>query len=251
MRTKDKPVWAMEPPFYQCSTIVRMAWQDCPEELSGPGFHLAGLQEDGSGKQKRMTILLDCCKSAFIMKNFLTLILSLFPFAGVLFGQKKLPPEIRSIYDFKVRSLGGGVIDFSAFRGKKILIVNTASRCGHTGQYEGLQELSTRYADKLVVVGFPCNDFLFQEPGSAGEIEQFCKVRYGVTFPMADKIHVKGNDTAPVYVWLMNKQYNHFADSKIKWNFQKYLVNEKGDLTDVFDPDVEPMSDSVLTAIGR
>src|ERR1017187_8756407 len=123
----------------------------------------------------------------------------------------------KSIYDFKVTALDGTTIDFSQFRGKKILIVNTASKCGFTPQYEALQKLSEKYKDKLVVVGFPENNFLFQEPGSNEKIAAFCKIKYGVTFPMAAKISVKGRNMAPIYQWLTQKEYNGYKDSKVKW----------------------------------
>jgi glutathione peroxidase len=145
-----------------------------------------------------------------------------------------------SIYDFKVPGLQGGEIDFSQFRGKKILIVNTASKCGHTPQYEGLERLYKLYKDRLVIVGFPANNFLFQEPAGNSEIATFCQLNYGVTFPMAAKVSVKGRNMAPIYQWLTQKIYNHSQDSKVKWNFQKYLINEQGELTDVFAPSTLP-----------
>ena len=113
--------------------------------------------------------------------------------------------QTKSIYDFKVESLNGGTIDFADFKGKKILIVNTASKCGNTPQYEDLETLYEKYKDKLVIVGFPANNFLAQEPGSNEDIKEFCKKNYGVTFPMAEKISVKGEDIAPIYKWLCNK----------------------------------------------
>jgi len=156
-----------------------------------------------------------------------------------------------SIYDFKVAALDGGTIDFSAFRGKKILIVNTASKCGNTPQYKELEELYLQYKGKLVIVGFPANNFLFQEPGSNKEIAEFCQKNYGVTFPMAAKISVKGRDMALVYQWLTNKRYNGFENSSVKWNFQKYLVNEEGALIAVFEPKTKPLSPEVKEAIER
>ncbi len=159
-----------------------------------------------------------------------------------LFSPKALDAQTKSIYDFKVESLDGGSIDFSKFKGKKILIVNTASKCGYTPQYEGLEKLSKQYKDKLVVVGFPANNFLFQEPGENAEIKSFCQKNYGVTFLMASKISVKGKNMAPLYVWLTQKKYNNFSDNSVKWNFQKYLIDEKGNLIDVFAPGVEPLS---------
>ena len=154
-----------------------------------------------------------------------------------------------SIYDFKVAALSGGTIDFSEFKGKKILIVNTASECGYTPQYEGLEALYKKYKEKLVIVGFPANDFGAQEPGSNEEIAGFCKKNYGVTFPMAAKITVKGDEKAPIYRWLTEKQYNHYGNSSVKWNFQKYLIDEKGNLVAVFMSKVKPESEEVIKAI--
>jgi len=156
-----------------------------------------------------------------------------------------------SIYDLKVEALDGSIIDFSKFKGKKILIVNTASKCGYTPQYEGLEKLYEQYKDKLVIVGFPSNNFLFQEPGSNANIAEFCKKNYGVTFLMAAKIDVKGRSAHPIYTWLTQKQYNKFDNSVVKWNFQKYLIDEKGNLVNMFAPSVEPMSPEIVNAIKK
>jgi glutathione peroxidase len=152
-----------------------------------------------------------------------------------------------SVYQFKVPSLDGGTIDFSAFKGKKILIVNTASQCGYTPQYEELQKLYSTYKDKLVVVGFPANNFGQQEPGTNQEIKEFCKKNYGVTFPMAAKVSVKGDDIAPIYNWLTHKSLNGVLDAEIKWNFNKFLLDEKGVLIAKFDSKVTPMSDLIVS----
>lgn len=157
----------------------------------------------------------------------------------------------KSIYDFKVTALDGGTIDFSDFKGKKILIVNTASKCGFTPQYEGLENLYKQHKDKLVIVGFPANDFGKQEPGTNDEIATFCKKNYGVTFPMAAKISVKGNDMAPIYHWLTKKEYNNYKNSSVKWNFQKYLIDEQGNLVEVFGSMVKPESDKLTEAITK
>lgn len=156
-----------------------------------------------------------------------------------------------SIYDFKVAALDGGTIDFAKYKGKKILIVNTASECGNTPQYADLQKLSDKYKGKLVIVGFPANDFGKQEPGSNKEIAEFCKKNYSVTFPMAAKISVKGDEMAPIYHWLTEMKYNKLKDSEVKWNFQKYLINEKGELVAVFAPKTQPMSDEIIAAIEK
>ncbi|MCD6011024.1 MAG: glutathione peroxidase [Flavipsychrobacter sp.] len=156
-----------------------------------------------------------------------------------------------SIYDFKVAALDGSTMDFSTFRGKKILIVNTATYCGNTPQYTGLQKLYEKYKDKLVVVGFPSNSFFFQEPGSNKAIADFCKQNYGVTFPMAAKVTVKGRKMAPIYQWLTDKKYNGYMDSKVTWNFQKYLVDEKGKLVEIFSPTTLPDSPEIIAFIEK
>lgn len=157
----------------------------------------------------------------------------------------------KSIYDYKVQGLTGGTIDFAQFKGKKILIVNTASECGYTPQYEDLQKLYETYKSKLVIIGFPANNFGSQEPGSNSEIASFCKKNYGVTFPMAAKISVKGDDIAPIYQWLTKKEYNGYDNTTVKWNFQKYLINEKGELVAVFGSRTKPMDKDLLTAIEK
>lgn len=155
----------------------------------------------------------------------------------------------KSIYDFKVASLTGGTIDFSNFKGKKILIVNTASKCGLTPQYEGLEKLHQEFGDQVVLIGFPANNFLKQEPGTNEEIAEFCEQNYGVSFLMAAKISVKGKNMAPIYQWLTNKDYNQFKNSSVKWNFQKYLIDEDGQLTHVFSSRTEPYSEEIIEAI--
>jgi glutathione peroxidase len=151
-----------------------------------------------------------------------------------------------SIYDFKVTGLDGSEIDFAQFKGKKILIVNTASKCGNTPQYTDLQKLYDKYKGKLVIVGFPANNFGGQEPGSKAEIAEFCKKNYGVTFPMADKISVKGDDIAPIYKFLSEEAARKGLEDPVKWNFGKFLVDEKGNLVATFSPKTLPMSDEIL-----
>lgn len=139
-----------------------------------------------------------------------------------------------SIYQFKVPALLGGTIDFSQFKGKKILVVNTASKCGNTPQYDDLEALYKKYKDKLVIVGFPANNFGGQEPGTNTEIAEFCKKNYGVTFPMAEKVSVKGDDMAPIYKYMVAlAEKNGFSDP-IKWNFTKFLFDENGKFITVF-----------------
>ncbi len=152
-----------------------------------------------------------------------------------------------SIYNFKVPGLDGGKeIDFSKFKGKKIMIVNTASKCGNTPQYAELEKLYEQYKDKLVIVGFPANNFGGQEPGTGSEIKEFCTKNYGVTFPMADKVSVKGDDMAPIFKYLVDEAKKKGMDDPIKWNFTKFLLDEKGNLITVINNRTKPMSEEVL-----
>ncbi|MFL5740813.1 MAG: glutathione peroxidase [Flavisolibacter sp.] len=151
-----------------------------------------------------------------------------------------------SIYDFKVESLDGGSIDFSKYKGKKIMIVNTASKCGNTPQYAELEQLYEKYKDKLVIVGFPANNFGAQEPGTNTEIKEFCTKNYGVSFPMAAKVSVKGDDIAPIFQYLVGEAKKLGYDDPIKWNFTKFLVDEHGKLITVIHNQTKPMSDEVL-----
>nr|WP_309756538.1 glutathione peroxidase [Flavobacterium sp.] len=148
-------------------------------------------------------------------------------------------PEVtkENIYQFKVEDLSGKVFDFATLKGKKIMIVNTASKCGNTPQYKGLEATYKEYKDKgFVIVGFPANNFASQEPDTNEEIATFCQMNYGVTFPMMDKVSVKGDDMAAIYQFLTQKSKNGLQDSKVEWNFQKYLINEKGELDKVISP---------------
>jgi len=165
-------------------------------------------------------------------------------FWSSLFGGK--PNEIPvSLYDFKIKSLSGKEIDFSQFLGKNLLIVNTASKCGFTYQYEGLQKLHEQYRDKVTVLGFPANNFLWQEPASNEKIEEFCQVNYGVTFQMFEKISVKGSDQHPLYSWLEIK-----SGKRPSWNFCKYLVDKSGNVTGFFDSKVEPLDKQIVDRIS-
>ena len=155
-------------------------------------------------------------------------------------------PDNGSIHSFKVKSIEGGTIDFSKFKGKKILVVNTASKCGYTPQYEALQKVYDEYKDKLVIVGFPANNFGGQEPGSDNDIQEFCKARFGVKFPLASKVSVKGEDMAPIYQWLTSKAKNGVLDAEIKWNFNKFLLDENGKLIAFFESKVKPDSEDIL-----
>ena len=151
-----------------------------------------------------------------------------------------------SIYEFKVEGLEGGSIDFSKFKGKKIMIVNTASKCGNTPQYAELEQLYEKYQDKLVIVGFPANNFGQQEPGSNDEIKEFCTKNYGVSFPMASKISVKGDDVAPIYKYLTEEAKKLGFEDPVKWNFTKFLLDENGKLITVIHNKTKPMSEEVL-----
>jgi len=151
-----------------------------------------------------------------------------------------------SIYDFKAPGLDGNDIDFSKYKGKKIMIVNTASACGLTPQFEGLEQLYKKYKDKLVIIGFPANNFNGQEPLDNGGIKEFCKQNYGVTFPMAEKISVKGDDIAPIYKYLSEQAALKGLADPVKWNFGKFLLDEKGNLVATFAPKTQPMSEEIL-----
>jgi glutathione peroxidase len=151
-----------------------------------------------------------------------------------------------SVYDFKVTGLDGKTIDLGSFKGKKILIVNTASKCGFTPQYADLEKLYTQYQSKLVVVGFPANDFGQQEPGTSQEITEFCTKNYGVTFPMAEKSDVVGDNISPLFKYLTDEAHKlGVADPVVKWNFTKFLVDENGKLIAVFPSKVKPMDDQI------
>jgi glutathione peroxidase len=157
-----------------------------------------------------------------------------------------------SIYQFKVEDLSGNTFDFASLKGKKILIVNTASKCGYTPQYEQLEAIYNKYKNKnLVIIGFPANNFMWQEPGTNAEIATFCKSKYGVTFPMMAKISVKGKDIHPIYQFLTQKKLNGVLDSKVEWNFQKYLINEKGQLEQVYMSGVKPNDEKIINWIEK
>lgn len=157
-----------------------------------------------------------------------------------------------NIYDFKVDALDGGKIDFSKYKGKKIMVVNTASMCGNTPQYAELEKLAKKYKNKLVIIGFPANNFGGQEPGTNAEIKAFCTKEYAVTFPMAAKISVKGSDIHPLYQYLLaESKKKQFEPEEVTWNFQKYLLDEKGELVAVFKPRTSPTSPEVIAAIEK
>ncbi|MCK0178313.1 glutathione peroxidase [Flavobacteriaceae bacterium S0862] len=153
--------------------------------------------------------------------------------------------SVPTIYDIKINSLQGKLIKLSDFNGKHILFVNVASKCGFTPQYKELQKLHESYKDKLLVIGVPCNQFGHQEPGSAFEIKEFCEVNYGVDFLITEKIDVKGSKQHPLYKWLTGKNLNGLKNSNVKWNFQKYLVDPKGNLVDYFYSTTKPLSKKI------
>lgn len=155
-----------------------------------------------------------------------------------------------NLYDIRINDIKGQPLDFSQFAGKKVLLVNTASACGLTPQYAQLQELYANHADQVEVIGLPCNDFAGQEPGTPEEIVSFCNLNYNVTFPLTEKVAIKGEHPHPIYQWLTSQAQNGHSDSEVKWNFQKYLIDEKGNLQAVFAPTTEVFSDEVLSAIG-
>ena len=163
-----------------------------------------------------------------------------------------IPAEQQTIYQFKVKDIDGKTFDFATLKGKKIMIVNTASKCGLTPQYEQLEALYDKYKNKnFVIVGFPANDFMSQEPGSDKEIAQFCQLNYGVSFPMMSKISVKGKEMHPVYHFLTEKAKNGLEDNKVEWNFQKYLIDEKGHLVRVVSPRILPNDQSIIAWIEK
>jgi glutathione peroxidase len=153
----------------------------------------------------------------------------------------------KSFYDLKATTIDGQPFDFSTLRGKKVLIVNTASKCGNTPQYAELEQLYKKYGGNFfTIIGFPANNFLSQEPGTNEEIKEFCTRNYGVTFPMMSKISVKGKDQDPVYQWLTSKELNGVMDATVKWNFQKFMIDENGNLYGDVAPGTSPMTDRIV-----
>lgn len=157
----------------------------------------------------------------------------------------------QSFYDLTINSIDGELINFNTFKGKKILIVNVASNCGFTSQYKALEDLSQQYKDSLVILGVPCNQFGGQEPKNEVEIIEFCKSNYGVTFLMSEKVHVKGNNQHPLYSWLTNKKKNGSSSSSVKWNFQKYLIDNNGKLINYFYSTTSPTSRKITSIIEQ
>jgi glutathione peroxidase len=182
-------------------------------------------------------------KKIFLMSFLIPLSLS-------LFGQKADKAQVsnpKSIHKYSVKDINGEEFDFAELKGKKVMIVNTASRCGFTKQFEGLQDLYEKYKDQnFVIIGFPSNDFMNQDPGTNEEILEFCTVNYGVTFPMMSKVVVTGKKKSPVYKFLTDKKLNGVESSNVGWNFQKYLIDENGYLVKVIGTKTEPMDEEII-----
>ncbi|MDR0833972.1 MAG: glutathione peroxidase [Candidatus Symbiothrix sp.] len=157
-----------------------------------------------------------------------------------------------TIYDFTVKDIAGEDFSLASLKGKKVMIVNVASKCGLTPQYKQLEALYQKYKDaNFVIIGFPANNFGYQEPGSNEEILEFCTLNYGVTFPMMEKISVKGDDIAPLYAWLTTKDANGVVDAPVTWNFQKFLIDEQGHLVKSLDPKTLPNSEEIIEWIEK
>ena len=171
---------------------------------------------------------------------------------AAMFSPSAKAQTATSFYDLKTKTIDGKDFNFSDLKGKKVLIVNTASECGFTPQYEDLEKLYKQYKDKnFVIIGFPANNFGHQEPGTNDEIKSFCTKNYGVTFPMMHKISVKGDDMDDIYKWLTTKAQNGNMDSSVRWNFQKYMIDEKGNLVDVVMSKEKPTSDKIVNWITK
>lgn len=172
-------------------------------------------------------------------------------FVSTLFTKDNDATKINesSFYDIKIKTINGDVLNLNSFKGKYVLLVNVASKCGFTSQYESLQKLYEQYKDKLVVIGVPCNQFGRQEPGNSSEIKSFCTLNYGVTFPITEKIDVKGKNQHKLYKWLTKKVNNGSKDSSVKWNFQKYLIDKNGALIDYYFSSTNPLSSKITKHI--
>jgi len=163
-----------------------------------------------------------------------------------------LEAQNKSFYDFAVKTIDGKEFSLSSLKGKKVLVVNVASKCGLTPQYAQLEKLYEKYKDKdFVIIGFPANNFMGQEPGSNEEIAQFCSLNYGVTFPMMAKISVKGKEIAPLYQWLTEKKLNGKEDASVQWNFQKFMIDENGNWVGFASPKESPFSEKIVTWIEK
>ena len=163
-----------------------------------------------------------------------------------------LDAQDTNFYSFTVKTIDGEEISLAQFKGKKVLVVNVASKCGHTPQYEDLQKLYEEYGgDDFTIIGFPANNFLRQEPGTNEEIKEFCTINYGVTFPMMAKISVKGKDIHPLYEWLTKEENNGVMDAKVSWNFQKFMIDENGELVDMVSPKRKPYDEKIIAWLQK
>lgn len=187
-----------------------------------------------------------------IFSNYSIIIVLLASLSFVFLAFRKktvVNPATTSIYDFKLRTLEGKETSLKEYKGKKMLLVNVASECGYTPQYKDLEALHEKFGDKVVVIGFPANNFGGQEPGSPTEIRSFCTKNYGVKFPMMEKISVKGTDAHPLYKWLSNKAENGVCSDAPGWNFCKYLIDENGRIIKFFPSKVNPMSEEITSLL--
>lgn len=170
----------------------------------------------------------------------------------ILIAQLSNAQEMKTFHDFTMTTLDGKEFDLSQLKGKKVMVVNTASECGLTPQYENLEEVYKEFGgDKFTIIGFPANNFGGQEPGSDAEIATFCSKNYGVTFPMFSKISVKGDDQHPLYQWLTKKELNGVSDAEMVWNFQKFLIDENGNWVKNVHPQTLPADEEILKWIGE
>lgn len=177
------------------------------------------------------------------MKKFIVFILSLFVSTS--------SSAQESIFDIKINDINGSPINLNSFKGKYIMFVNVASKCGFTSQYTALENLYQKYRDDLVIIGLPCNQFGGQEPGSESEIKEFCLKNYGVSFYLSEKINVRGSNKHKIYKWLTDKNLNGRSSSSVKWNFQKYLVDRQGNLITYFYPTTDPMSTKITSILTQ
>ena len=177
------------------------------------------------------------------MKQLIALLMALASFSNI--------NAQASIYDIAINDISGKSIDLGAFKGKHILFVNVASKCGFTPQYAGLEELHQQFKDDLVVIGLPCNQFGGQEPGAEKEIQQFCTKNFGVSFLLTEKIEVKGEEKHPLYNWLTDKKINGKSSSSVKWNFQKYVVDEKGEFVNYFYSTTKPLNPKLTSILKQ
>jgi glutathione peroxidase len=184
------------------------------------------------------------------MNSLKKIVLSTLILVSIVSNSQTKINQNMSLYTIEINSLDGKPIHLNDYKGKYILFVNVASECGFTGQYEDLQKLYDTYQDKLMVIGVPCNQFGSQEPGTADQIQSFCSKNYGVTFLMTEKINVKGELQHPLYKWLTDKELNGVKSTSVKWNFQKYLVDDKGNFIDYFYSITKPLSSKITRQLN-